>query len=155
MAKILHQAPAVKVYHRQSGGKQSGQISVETFAIIHRLLLFLIPLFIALAGYRTCKERFIYFLALGQLSPYAFGVSYRTSPSSNLHVANASANACGTAQAKFEKNFMGCFLLILLRCLPDNPRNNPLRSEVHAFLHIDRFVMTVFRHQFYFLAFNP
>ncbi|MCG8377793.1 MAG: hypothetical protein MI702_15050, partial [Chlorobiales bacterium] len=32
MAKILHQAPAVKVYHRQSGGKQSGQISVETFA---------------------------------------------------------------------------------------------------------------------------
>ncbi|MCG8377544.1 MAG: Ig-like domain-containing protein, partial [Chlorobiales bacterium] len=32
MAKILHQAPAVEVYHRQSGGKQSGQISVETFA---------------------------------------------------------------------------------------------------------------------------
>ncbi|MCG8376585.1 MAG: hypothetical protein MI702_08885, partial [Chlorobiales bacterium] len=32
MAKILHQAPAVKVYHRQSGGQQSEQISVETFA---------------------------------------------------------------------------------------------------------------------------
>ena len=32
MARILHQSPDVKVQYRQSEGKQSGQISVETFA---------------------------------------------------------------------------------------------------------------------------